>query len=87
MVRCFYGFLWLFICTQIAYCPPLLSLKELQSKPKGVARDFYIWEFITHKDTNLKDSLEAYKLVYNEIPKLKAALEKKGFHAQMTKNT
>lgn len=71
---------------QVASCAPLLSLKELQTKPKGVARDFYIWEFITHKDTSLKESLEAYKLVYNEIPKLKAALEKKGFHAQMPKN-
>lgn len=65
---------------------PLLSLEELQTKPKGVARDFYIWEYIGDKDTSLQDCIEAYSLVYNEIPKLKSALEKKGFHIAMPKS-
>ncbi len=65
---------------------PLLSLKELKSKPKGIARDFYIWEFISDPSTSLQDSIQAYNLVYREIPKLKRALEKKGFHHKLPKN-
>lgn len=62
---------------------PLMSLKEIEKKPKGLARDFYIWEFISDKDTSLKDSIKAYSLVYKEIPKLKKALEAKGFHKSL----
>lgn len=65
---------------------PLLTLKELGSKPKGIARDFYIWEFISDKDTSLEESLKAYDLVYREIPKLKSALQAKGYHPKIPKN-
>lgn len=65
---------------------PLLTLKELGSKPKGIARDFYIWEFISDKDTSLEESLKAYDLVYREIPKFKSALQAKGYHPKIPKN-
>lgn len=65
---------------------PLLTLKELGSKPKGIARDFYIWEFISDKDTSLEESLKAYDLVYRKIPKLKSALQAKGYHPKIPKN-
>lgn len=65
---------------------PLLSLKELESKPKGIARDFYIWEFISDKDTSLVDSIKAFKLAFVESPKLKAALHAKGYHEEIPKN-
>lgn len=68
------------------HATPLLSLQELQSKPKGVERDFYIWEFISDKDTSLQESIQAYKLVNTEIPKLKKALQEKGFHEEMPKS-
>lgn len=65
---------------------PLLNLKDLESKPKGIVRDFYIWEFIGDKDTSLKDSIKAFKLAFIESPKLKAALHAKGYHEEIPKN-
>ena len=65
---------------------PLLTLKELESKPKGIVRDFYIWEFISDKDTSLKDSIKAFKLAFIESPKLKSALHAKGYHEEIPKN-
>lgn len=65
---------------------PLLNLKDLESKPKGIVRDFYIWEFIGDKDTSLTDSIKAFKLAFIESPKLKAALHAKGHHEEIPKN-
>lgn len=86
--------IWL-ICVACVLCAvglvsvhakPLLSLKELESKPKGIARDFYIWEFISDKDTSLADSIKAFKLAFIESPKLKSALHAKGYHEEIPKN-
>lgn len=73
------------LCAALA-AKPLLTLKELESKPKGIARDFYIWEFISDKDTSLKDSIKAFKLAFIESPKLKSALHAKGYHEEIPKN-
>ncbi len=80
-----YIWLWcVFAC--VLQATPLLTLQELQSKPKGVARDFYVWEYISDSSTSLKDCIEAYKLIDKEIPKLKTALEAKGFHPDIPKS-
>ena len=55
-----------------------ITLKFLESKPKGLARDFYIWRFLSDENTSLQDALKAYELVYRKTPKLTALLEKKG---------
>lgn len=81
-----YRYMLIICCVVGVYAKPLLSLKELQAKPKGVVRDFYIWEFISDKDTTLEQSLQAYKLVHREIPKLKTALQAKGYHPELPKN-
>ena len=55
-----------------------ITLKFLESKHKGLARDFYIWRFLSDENTSLQDALKAYELVYRKTPKLTALLEKKG---------
>ncbi|WP_394959714.1 lytic transglycosylase domain-containing protein [uncultured Helicobacter sp.] len=55
-----------------------ITIEFLESKPKGLARDFYIWRFLSDENTSLQDALKAYDLVHRKTPKLTALLEKKG---------
>ena len=48
-----------------------IDIKFLESKPKGLARDFYIWRFLSDENTSLQDALKAYELVHRKTPKLK----------------
>ena len=54
-----------------------ITIEFLESKPKGLARDFYIWRFLSDENTSLQDALKAYDLVHRKTPKLTALLEKK----------
>ena len=84
------GFVHLVVCSMsmvhLVSAKPLMTLQELQSKPKGVVRDFYVWDFINSKETSLAESIQAYKLVSREITKLKTALYDKGFHPEIPKS-
>lgn len=55
-----------------------ITLEFLESKPKGLARDFYIWQFLSKEDTTLKDALKAYDLIYRKTSKLDSLMSAKG---------
>ena len=57
---------------------PNITLEFLESKPSGIARDFYIWRFLSDERTSLKDSIKAYELVSRKNQKLNALMAKKG---------
>lgn len=63
-----------------------IDIKFLESKPKGLARDFYIWRFLSDENTSLQDALKAYELVHRKTPKLKALLEKKGMPHELPRD-
>lgn len=62
-----------------------IDIAFLESKPKGLARDFYIWRFLSEESTSLQDALKAYELIHRKTPKLKALLEKKGMPNELPK--
>lgn len=45
-------------------------LSEISSKPAGVARDFYIYDYLLNNNTSSQQTLELYNLVSNKIPKI-----------------
>jgi len=53
------------------------TLQEIESMPKSIARDFYIWRFLEQKETTKKDALKAYELTQRKNAKLKKAIRKK----------
>lgn len=63
-----------------------ITLKFLESKPQGVVRDFYIWQFISNDKTTIEEAKRAYDLVANKIPRIQQAMEKKGIPTQMPKD-
>ncbi|WP_394909038.1 lytic transglycosylase domain-containing protein [uncultured Helicobacter sp.] len=63
-----------------------IDIKFLESKPKGLARDFYIWRFLSDENTSLQDALKAYELVHRKTPKLKALLEQKGMPHELPRD-
>ena len=49
----------------------LSSIESIEEKPKGVARDFYIYQFlIKNKNINTQDSLKLYSLLNSKSPKI-----------------
>lgn len=63
-----------------------LTLKFLESKPQGVVRDFYIWQFISDEKTSIKEATKAYDLVFNKTPRIQKAMENKGIATEMPKD-
>ncbi|MGI0440074.1 lytic transglycosylase domain-containing protein [Helicobacter himalayensis] len=63
-----------------------ITLEFLESKPKGLARDFYIWRFLSDEKTNLQDALKAYELIFRKNAKLTALVEKKGMPHELPKD-
>lgn len=55
-----------------------ITLAFLESKPKGLARDFYIWQFLSNEQTSLEDALKAYNLIYRSNAKLDNLMSAKG---------
>lgn len=55
-----------------------LSLSEIESKPKGVARDFYLFLYL-QENSNLsaESALKIYNLIDNKIPKIMQFLKGK----------
>lgn len=63
-----------------------ITLKFLENKPKGTVRDFYIWQFITDKNTNIEDAKKAYELVNNKTPRIQKAMQDKGIPSLMPRD-
>ncbi|MDD7567405.1 MAG: lytic transglycosylase domain-containing protein [Helicobacter sp.] len=60
-----------------------ITLEFLESKPKGLARDFYIWRFLSNENTSLQEATKAYELINRKNPKLIALMKKKGTPHQL----
>ncbi|WP_257874203.1 lytic transglycosylase domain-containing protein [Helicobacter sp. 13S00482-2] len=78
--------LGLFLICSIGIAKSDITLKFLESKPQGVARDFYIWQFISDKKTSIKDAITAYELVFNKTPRIQKAMQDKGIATEMPKD-
>lgn len=71
-------FFW-FIVLSICLSATEITLEFLQSKPKGIARDFYIWRYLQNPKTSLENAIKAYDLVYRKNPKIEDLLAQKGY--------
>ncbi|WP_199769249.1 lytic transglycosylase domain-containing protein [Helicobacter cetorum] len=75
----FYPFLFLFtISINLGLSKPRLSLKELEKKPAGITRDYYLWRYISDKNTSLENAKKAYELAQNKNSALQKAMHEKG---------
>lgn len=63
-----------------------ITLEFLESKPKGLARDFYIWQFLSNDKTTLKEALKAYELIYRKTSKLNQLMAAKGKITELPRN-
>lgn len=64
----------------ICLCAPFafaLSLGEIEAKPKGVARDFYLYLYLQENSINAESALKIYNLIDNKIPKIMQFLKGK----------
>ncbi|RDU70879.1 lytic transglycosylase domain-containing protein [Helicobacter aurati] len=50
----------------------------IKDKPKGIVRDFYIWQYLTENTLNSQEINEAYRLLNAKNPYLRRALDKLG---------
>ena len=55
-----------------------IKLDWIKEKPKGTAKDFFIWRFLAQPDTNSTAALEAISLVSNLNPSLRTSYKKFG---------
>ena len=74
--------LWL-MAFAMAFANAKITLEFLESKPKGLARDFYIWQFLGDEHTSLQDALKAYDLIYRKTSKLDSLMNAKGKASEM----
>ncbi len=72
----------IFVLLLLAFCIGFaktdITLEFLESKPKGLARDFYIWQFLSNEHTSLQDALKAYELIHRKTSKLDSLMSAKG---------
>ncbi|STQ85423.1 lytic transglycosylase domain-containing protein [Helicobacter muridarum] len=50
----------------------------IKDKPKGIVRDFYIWQYLTENTLNAQEVNEVYKLLNAKNPYLRRVLDKIG---------
>jgi soluble lytic murein transglycosylase len=53
------------------------SFKEIESMPKSISKDYYIWRFLQEKNTTKNEALKSYQLTKRKSYKLKKAIRKK----------
>lgn len=63
-----------------------VSLEFLRDKPAGIARDFYIWQFLDQEISPVEAN-EAYKLVHKMNPKIFGRYYKKGDNKTLARRT
>lgn len=78
-------FLFLLICL-CAYAKDKVTLDFLKSKPSGIARDFYIWQFLQMPQTSLQEAIQAYNLVYRKNDKIEKLVAQKGYIHELPKD-
>ena len=54
-----------------------LSLDELKEMPKSIEKDFYIWRFISDKNTTKEDAVKSAKMIFRVNSKLSKAYKRK----------
>ncbi|PAF48125.1 hypothetical protein BKH46_02100 [Helicobacter sp. 12S02634-8] len=74
--------IFIFLLHSLLIAQPI-TLEFLQSKPQGVVRDFYIWQFISLPTTTIQEAKQAYALVASKTPRIQKALEAKGVPTEM----
>lgn len=62
-----------------------ITLDFLKSKPKGIARDFYIWQFLQDPKTSLQEAIGAYELVFRKNDKIEQLITQKGYIHELPK--
>lgn len=72
------SFILLLLTLCISFAKTDITLDFLESKPKGLARDFYIWQFLSNEHTSLQDALKAYELIHRKTSKLDSLMSAKG---------
>jgi len=55
----------------------IYTLNELDKMPKSIAKDFFIWRFITESNSSKETALNAYQQSLRKSHKLKKAIRKK----------
>ncbi len=55
----------------------IYSLSEIETMPKSIAKDYYIWRFIKDNNTSKDEALIAYNQIKRASYKLKKAIRKK----------
>jgi len=55
-----------------------ISLKEIKSYPKSIAKDFYIWQFLQQSWVSKESAEQVYKQVYRKTTKIRKAFKKRG---------
>ena len=75
-----------FLLSSIAFAHTKITLEFLESKPKGLARDFYIWQFLSDEQTSLQDALKAYDLIFRKTAKLNSLMSAKGKVDELPRN-
>ncbi|WP_281739411.1 lytic transglycosylase domain-containing protein [Helicobacter suis] len=63
-----------------------LTLNFLKSKPKGIARDFFIWVFLQDPTTTAEEAQEAYALVAYKNAKIQSLMYQKKALEPASKN-
>lgn len=74
-----------FFCITSFLSATEITLEFLQNKPKGIARDFYIWRFLQDPKTSLQEAISAYELVYKKNPKIENLVAQKGYIHELPK--
>ncbi len=62
----------------------VITLDELNSYPKSIAKDFYIWQFLTQNHISKHEAEQAFSQVYRVTPKIKSAFKKRGGVEQLS---
>ncbi len=55
----------------------IFTLKEIESMPKSIAKDYYIWRFLQERNTTKEEALQAYQWIKRKNHKLKKSIRKK----------
>ena len=74
----------IFLCLSLLSASDI-TLKFIQEKPKGIARDFYICRFLQDPKTTLQEAIVAYDLVYKKNPKIEKLVAQKGYIHELPK--
>lgn len=79
-------FALLFALSNTIFSQTHITLEFLESKPKGLARDFYIWQFLSNESTSLEEATKAYNMIHRRTSKLNSLMSAKGKVNELPRN-